>query len=206
MAERSTSRRISSLRATALAPRERAGSRADAALGQAGKRRRWLGGGSGGLSGPAIRAVALAQVAAVAARVSIPVVGMGGVQSSADAQELLDVGATLERLETLSVTVLVYGTRQFPAFWLADSGISVDFSVSSGAEAIAQATQNPPDIALMDIRIRGDMDGTEVAVVLRERFNIPVIYLTAHADGPTMARAKRYNVQNVAIEQNWVSR
>src|SRR5271170_2751891 len=73
---------------------------------------------------------------------------------------------------------------------LTDLGYSVTASVSSGAEAIAQAAQNPPDIALMDIRIRGDMDGTEVAVVLRERFNIPVIYLTAHADGPTMARAK----------------
>jgi dihydroorotate dehydrogenase (NAD+) catalytic subunit len=55
----------------------------------------WLGGTTGGLSGPAIRPVALAQVAAVAARVSIPIVGMGGVQSSRHAQDLLDVGATL---------------------------------------------------------------------------------------------------------------
>jgi len=102
---------INTLRATALAPRERAGSRADAALGQAGKRRRWLGGGSGGLSGPAIRAVALAQVAAVAARVSIPVVGMGGVQSSADAQELLDVGATLVAVGTESFRDPAAGAR-----------------------------------------------------------------------------------------------
>ena len=55
--------------------------------------RPWLGGGTGGLSGPAIRAVALAQVAAVAGAVSIPVVGMGGVQSAAHARDLLDVGA-----------------------------------------------------------------------------------------------------------------
>jgi pseudouridine-5'-phosphate glycosidase len=53
---------------------------------------------------------------------------------SAGVKSILDIRATLERLETLSVTVLVFGTRQFPAFWLADSGISVDFSVSSGAE------------------------------------------------------------------------
>jgi dihydroorotate dehydrogenase (NAD+) catalytic subunit len=58
-------------------------------------RRPWLGGGAGGLSGPAIRNVALAQVAAVAARVAIPVIGMGGVQSAEHARELLDVGATL---------------------------------------------------------------------------------------------------------------
>ncbi len=62
----------------------------------------WLGGGAGGLSGPAIRAVALAQVAAVARRVAIPVVGMGGVQSAAHARELLDVGATLVAVGTES--------------------------------------------------------------------------------------------------------
>ncbi len=56
---------------------------------------------------------------------------------SAGVKSILDIRATLERLETLSVTVLVYGSRQFPAFWLADSGISVDFSVSSGAEVAA---------------------------------------------------------------------
>ncbi|HXP28701.1 MAG TPA: HisA/HisF-related TIM barrel protein, partial [Solirubrobacteraceae bacterium] len=62
----------------------------------------WLGGGAGGLSGPAIRVVALAQVAAVAARVRIPVIGMGGVQSAAHARELLDVGATLVAVGTES--------------------------------------------------------------------------------------------------------
>lgn len=62
----------------------------------------WLGGGTGGLSGPAVRAVALAQVAAVAARVAIPVVGMGGVQSARHARALLDVGATLVAVGTES--------------------------------------------------------------------------------------------------------
>jgi dihydroorotate dehydrogenase (NAD+) catalytic subunit len=55
----------------------------------------WLGGGSGGLSGPAIRVVALAQVAAVARGVSIPVFGMGGVQRAAHARDLIDAGAGL---------------------------------------------------------------------------------------------------------------
>ena len=62
----------------------------------------WLGGRTGGLSGPAIRAVALAQVAAVAERVAIPVVGMGGVQCARHARELLDVGATLIAVGTES--------------------------------------------------------------------------------------------------------
>jgi len=55
----------------------------------------WLGGGSGGLSGPAIRVVALAQVAAVARSVSVPVIGMGGVQRVAHARDLIDAGAGL---------------------------------------------------------------------------------------------------------------
>ncbi len=55
----------------------------------------WLGGVTGGVSGPAIRAVALAQVHAVAKAVEIPVIGMGGVRSGADAREMIDAGATL---------------------------------------------------------------------------------------------------------------
>jgi dihydroorotate dehydrogenase (NAD+) catalytic subunit len=62
----------------------------------------WLGNATGGLSGPAIRAVALAQVRAVAARVEIPVVGMGGVASARDAANLLDAGATLVAVGTAS--------------------------------------------------------------------------------------------------------
>jgi dihydroorotate dehydrogenase (NAD+) catalytic subunit len=62
--------------------------------------RPWLGGGSGGLSGPAIRAVALAQVAAVARRVSIPIVGMGGVASGEHAWDLFAAGATLVAVGT----------------------------------------------------------------------------------------------------------
>ena len=53
----------------------------------------WLGGGTGGLSGPAVRAVALEQVAAVSARVGIPVVGMGGIATAADAADFLTAGA-----------------------------------------------------------------------------------------------------------------
>lgn len=73
---------------------------------------------------------------------------------------------------------------------LTELGYTVTASVSSGADAIAQAEEAPPDLALMDIRIKGEMDGTETARILRERFNIPVVYLTAHADASTLSRAK----------------
>ena len=62
----------------------------------------WLGGGTGGVSGPAVRAIALAQVTEVAARVAIPIVGMGGVQCGADARDLLRSGATLVAVGTES--------------------------------------------------------------------------------------------------------
>ncbi|MGA8364815.1 MAG: hypothetical protein WB709_09880 [Solirubrobacteraceae bacterium] len=73
--------------------------------------RRWLGGGTGGLSGPAIRTVALAQVAAAAAQVEIPVIGMGGVQCVTHAQDLLDVGATLVAVGTESFREPLVGAR-----------------------------------------------------------------------------------------------
>jgi dihydroorotate dehydrogenase (NAD+) catalytic subunit len=62
----------------------------------------WLGGMSGGVSGPAVRAVALAQVHAVAASVSLPIVGMGGVQRGSDASDLIRAGATLVAVGTES--------------------------------------------------------------------------------------------------------
>ena len=62
----------------------------------------WLGGTTGGVSGPAVRAIALAQVHAVCEAVSVPVVGMGGVQTSADARDLLRAGATLVAVGTES--------------------------------------------------------------------------------------------------------
>jgi dihydroorotate dehydrogenase (NAD+) catalytic subunit len=62
--------------------------------------RPWLGAGTGGLSGPAIRAVALAQVSAVARAVSIPVIGMGGIQTGAHAAQMLASGASLVAVGT----------------------------------------------------------------------------------------------------------
>jgi len=71
----------------------------------------WLGGRTGGLSGPAIRAVALAQVASVAERVAIPIIGMGGVGSGADAAALLEVGARLVAVGTENFRDPAAGSR-----------------------------------------------------------------------------------------------
>ena len=71
----------------------------------------WLGGGTGGVSGPAVRAVALAQVRDVRERVSIPVVGMGGVQSGRHAADLLHAGADLVAVGTESFRDPLAGAR-----------------------------------------------------------------------------------------------
>lgn len=71
----------------------------------------WLGGVTGGVSGPAVRAVALAQVRAVSDAVEIPVVGMGGVQSGVDAANLLRAGARLVAVGTESFRDPAAGLR-----------------------------------------------------------------------------------------------
>ena len=71
----------------------------------------WLGGRTGGMSGPSVRHVALAQVAAVAGRVAIPIVGMGGVQSVRHARQFLAAGATCVAVGTESFRDPAAGAR-----------------------------------------------------------------------------------------------
>jgi dihydroorotate dehydrogenase (NAD+) catalytic subunit len=71
----------------------------------------WLGARTGGVSGAAIRAIALAQVHDVAGRVAIPVIGMGGVQRGRDADDLLRAGATLVAVGTESFREPLAGAR-----------------------------------------------------------------------------------------------
>jgi dihydroorotate dehydrogenase (NAD+) catalytic subunit len=67
-----------------------------------GTRRPWLGGLAGGVSGPAVKAIALEQVHAVASRVRIPLIGMGGIASGGDAADFLVAGATCVAVGTES--------------------------------------------------------------------------------------------------------
>jgi len=69
-------------------------------------------------------------------------------------------------------------------------GYYVPAVVSSGEKAIQKAEEAQPDLVLMDIMLKGDIDGVEAAEEIRNRFGIPVVYLTAYADDDTMRRAK----------------
>lgn len=64
--------------------------------------RPWLGGGTGGVSGPAVRNIALSQVASVRDAIELPIIGMGGVSSGADADDMIRAGATLVAVGTAS--------------------------------------------------------------------------------------------------------
>ncbi|AFZ09059.1 response regulator receiver sensor signal transduction histidine kinase [Oscillatoria nigro-viridis PCC 7112] len=69
-------------------------------------------------------------------------------------------------------------------------GYAVTATVSSGEEAIQKAIENPPDLVLMDIVLKGDMDGVTAAEKIRTNRNVPTVFLTAYADDQTLQRAK----------------
>ncbi len=73
---------------------------------------------------------------------------------------------------------------------LKNLGYTVCGPVHTGEQAVQKAEETHPDLVLMDIILKGDMDGVEAAEQIRTRFNIPVVYLTAHADEKTLRRAK----------------
>jgi dihydroorotate dehydrogenase (NAD+) catalytic subunit len=73
--------------------------------------RPWLGGNTGGISGPSVRAVALAQLQAVSDTVTIPLIGMGGVQSGRAAMDLMRAGAHLVAVGTENFRDPAAGTR-----------------------------------------------------------------------------------------------
>jgi len=69
-------------------------------------------------------------------------------------------------------------------------GYAVSGVASYGEEAIEKTAEMRPDLVLMDIRLKGAVDGIEAAEEIRARFDIPVVYLTAYADEDTLQRAK----------------
>ncbi|WP_027390759.1 GGDEF domain-containing response regulator [Chrysiogenes arsenatis] len=69
-------------------------------------------------------------------------------------------------------------------------GYEVCGSCPSAEEALESITPLMPDIILMDIMLRGEMDGINAADIIRHRHGLPVVFLTSHADRPTLERAK----------------
>ncbi|UTB31985.1 MAG: response regulator [Methanobacterium sp. ERen5] len=74
---------------------------------------------------------------------------------------------------------------------LENLGYAVTGMADSGEETFRQIEANVPDLILMDIVIKGEMDGIETAAKLKKSYSIPVIYLTAYADDEILKRAAR---------------
>jgi len=73
---------------------------------------------------------------------------------------------------------------------LVRNGYEVCGVAASGKEALALARRHRPDLALMDIRIQGEMDGIQTAEMLQRELDVPAIFLSAHSDEATLQRAK----------------
>lgn len=69
-------------------------------------------------------------------------------------------------------------------------GYNVVGSAATGEKALEKIEDTNPDVVLMDIMLKGDMNGIETADQVKEKHNIPVIYLTAYADENTLSKAK----------------
>jgi PAS domain S-box-containing protein len=69
-------------------------------------------------------------------------------------------------------------------------GYGIVGTAETGEEAVALACSLAPGLVLMDIRLKGAVDGIEAAEMIRRRTDVPVVYLTAHSDAATLTRAK----------------
>src|SRR5688500_10756220 len=73
---------------------------------------------------------------------------------------------------------------------LTNLGYEVTGILPRGEEALVSVEENRPDIVLMDIRLKGDLNGIDTAIRMQKNADIPVIFLTANADEATFNKAK----------------
>ncbi|MGB5873317.1 MAG: response regulator [Bacteroidota bacterium] len=73
---------------------------------------------------------------------------------------------------------------------LTSLGFNVTGIATTGEDAVSRVEESGPDLVLMDISLRGEMDGVEAAKLIRERTGTPIVYVTGHGDPETMQRAK----------------
>jgi signal transduction histidine kinase len=83
---------------------------------------------------------------------------------------------------------------------LQDAGYVVTGIAASAAEAKSSVQRAPPDVALVDIRLRGHSEGFEIAERLRVESDVPVVYMTAHTDDETLQRAARTGAYGYVVK------
>jgi CheY-like chemotaxis protein len=83
---------------------------------------------------------------------------------------------------------------------LKKAGYSIAAVAFQGDEAVEKAELSAPDLVLMDIGLKGEIDGIEAAKRIRDRFQIPVVFLTGFADEVTAAKAQEVNPSGFIIK------
>ncbi len=69
-------------------------------------------------------------------------------------------------------------------------GYTIIDTATTGHDAVKKSGETKPDLVLMDIMLKGEMDGIDAAQQIRDLYDIPIVYLTAYFDDETLERAK----------------
>jgi two-component system, response regulator PdtaR len=100
--------------------------------------------------------------------------------------------------------ILIVEDEGIPAMELQDKlenwGYEVPGIANSGEMAIEMALQSKPHLILMDIMLKGEIDGIEAAKKILDNLDLKVIYLTAHSDKKTLERAKNTNSHSYLLK------
>ncbi|MCG8478615.1 MAG: ATP-binding protein, partial [Spirochaetales bacterium] len=104
----------------------------------------------------------------------------------------------------MEISVLIVEDESVVALDLEQRLIGMGFRVTghahTGATAVELARSSEPDVILMDIKLRGDLDGIETAELIRREVDVPVIFLTAFSDSTNLDRAKRSNAYGYILK------
>jgi len=83
---------------------------------------------------------------------------------------------------------------------ISDLGHTVVGMTGNGDDGLMLAAQYAPNLALIDIGIRGAKDGIETAIIIKEKYNIPIVFFTGNSDKSTLQRAKDVNPVHIIMK------
>lgn len=83
---------------------------------------------------------------------------------------------------------------------LESNNFEVIGQAADAKKALELVSSNPPDVALLDINIKGEIDGIELAKSLRRKFSLAIVFLTAYSDNQSVNRAKEVNPQSFLVK------
>ncbi len=91
-------------------------------------------------------------------------------------------------------------TGEYLSLVLANHGYNVAGVVSSGEDAVVAASNSLPDLVLMDIKIRGEMDGIAAAEKIMQATNVPVIFVSAYVTDSVITKAMETNPSDYILK------